>query len=188
MSLSSQQPVNSTDVLTSKWHQIQTVTFHSCWSRWFALTQVRCAVCLLAPSDLEEALSKRWTSLSRAKAFVFRGGRQGGCGTDGGLFTDLNDLFTCILREQNTICLKKYFIFIFNSMKKRERHKNTKTTQTVLPLPFHYCSYPAGPGCQSLWHLGCWNDKKTKTFHTLYSWQCTGLELMSHGHEKERRE
>lgn len=164
MSLSSQQPVNSTDVLTSKWHQIQTVTFRSCWIRWFALTQVRCAVCLLAPSDLEEALSKRWTSLSRAKAFIFRGGRQvgrqGGCGTDGGLFTDLNDLFTCILREQNTICLKKYFIFIFNSMKKRERHKNTKTIQTVLPLPFHYCSYPAGPGCQSLWHLGCWNNKK----------------------------
>lgn len=136
MSLSSQQPVNSTDVLTSKWHQIQTVTFRSCWIRWFALTQVRCAVCLLAPSDLEEALSKRWTSLSRAKAFIFRGGRQvgrqGGCGTDGGLFTDLNDLFTCILREQNTICLKKYFIFIFNSMKKRER--DTKTQR-----PFKLC-------------------------------------------------
>lgn len=59
MSLSNKQSVNSTDMLTSKCYQIQEVTFNSCRIRWFALTQVRCAVCLLAPSDLEEALSKR---------------------------------------------------------------------------------------------------------------------------------
>ncbi len=72
---------------------------------WSALTEVRGTGCLLAPTDLEEALSKRGTSLSRAKAVVLSGGRQGGRGTYGRLFTHLTDLFNCILREQKALLL-----------------------------------------------------------------------------------
>ena len=211
MSLSSKQQVNSTDMLTSKWYQIQTITFYSRWIRWFALTQVRCTVCLLAPSDLEEALSKRWTSLSRAKAFVFRGGRQvgrqGGSGTDGGLFTDLNDLFTCILREQNTICLKRknctvglfqrlrtlwmphciLQISATNSVKKRERHRNTNTNCVTFTFSLLLLSsWSWLPVFVASWLLK-WQRKQNvshtsvMTAHVTQSWEgaqrVTGCEL-----------
>lgn len=68
----------------------------------YMLTKVRSTGGLFASSDLEETLSKRWTSLFWAKAIFLHGGacRQCGRRTQGWLFAGFTDFFIHILRQQ----------------------------------------------------------------------------------------